>query len=169
MTVDGKMPGDEVELPASGEVAIEIRVRSITPLAKVMLIWNAELVEEIPLPDDRKSLDYTTKVRVSGSGWFHVRAEGVREESYPLDTGFAQGFTNPVWVTVGGEPVRDLEAAQYSIEWIDKLTAMAEAAPGWRSQWEKDHVFGQFRQARAIYEGFARDAAGAEVTSELQP
>jgi hypothetical protein len=170
LTVDGKMPGEEVELPASGgEVTIEIRIRSITPIAKVMLIRNAELVEEIPIPDDRKSIDYVTKVRVSASGWFHVRAEGVWEESYPLDTGFAQGFTNPVWVTVGDQPVRNLEAAQYSIEWIDKLTAMAEAAPGWRSQWERDHVFGQFKQARAIYERFAQEASGAESTTELQP
>ena len=40
--------------------------------------------------------------------------------------------------------------AEYAIEWIDKLTAMAEAAPGWRSQWEKDHVFAQFQEARAM-------------------
>ena len=142
LTVDGRMPGEEVTLPTSGgDVEIHVRIRSITPVSNVMLIWNAELVEEIPLPENRKSIDYTTKVKVSRSGWFHVRAEGVREESYPLDTGFAQGFTNPVWVTVGGQPVRNLEAAEYAIEWIDKLTAMAEAAPGWRSQWEKDHVF----------------------------
>jgi hypothetical protein len=170
VTVDGKMPGDEVKLPPSGgDVEVAVHIRSITPLSKVMLVWNAELVEEIPLSGDRKALDYTTSVPVSRSGWFHVRAEGVREESYPLDTGFAQGFTNPVWVTVGDRPVRNLEAAEYSLEWIDKLTAMAEAAPGWRSQWEKDHVFAQFREARAIYERFAREARSGAPTSDLEP
>ena len=107
--------------------------------------------------------------RVSRSGWFHVRAEGVREESYPLDTGFAQGFTNPGWVSVGGQPVRNLEAAEYSLEWIDKLTVMAEAAPGWRSQREKDHVFAQFREARAMYERFAQEARGREPTAGMEP
>jgi len=150
-------------------VTVAIRIRSITPVSRVMLISNAELVEDVPLGDDRRSIDYETTVPVRRSGWLHVRAEGVRDESYPLDTGFAQGFTNPVWVTVGDQPVRDLESAEYSIEWIDKLTAMAEAAPGWRSQWEKDHVFAQFQAARALYERFAREARGDEPTTSIEP
>lgn len=163
MTVNGKMPGEDVELPPTGgEVSIDVRVRSITPIEKVMLIWNGELVEEIPLPENRNEIDYATTVPVEGSGWFHVRAEGVWEESFPLDTGFAQGFTNPVWVTVGDQTVRNLEAANYSLEWMDKLMAMADAAPGWRSQWERDQVFAQFREARAIYERFAREATASE-------
>ncbi len=121
-------------------------------------VGDAELVEEMPLAEDRMSLDVTKTVTVTQSGWFHVRAEGTWEDSFSRDTGFAQGFTNPVWVTVGNRPVRNLKAAEYSLEWIDKLRAMAEAAPGWRSQWEKDHVFGQFDEARRIYERFARGA-----------
>ncbi len=161
MTVNDKMPGEDVELAAGGgEVEIEIRVRSITPISRLMLIANGELVEDIPLPEDRRQIDYSTRVEVTESGWFHVRAEGIREESFPLDTGFAQAFTNPTWVIVGGRAVRNLEAAKYSIEWIDKLTEMARQEPGWRSQAEKDHVFGQFQEARAIYEQFGKEAAG---------
>ena len=141
----------------------------MTPLSKVMLIFNAELVEEMPLAEDRMVLDVTKTVTVTQSGWFHVRAEGTWEESFPLDTGFAQGFTNPVWVTVGDRPVRNLEAAEYSLEWIDKLRAMAEAAPGWRSQWEKDHVFGQFDEAKQIYERFAREVRELPATTGSEP
>ncbi len=170
LTVDGQIPGEDVYLPAAGgEVEIAVRVRSMTPLSKVMLIFNAELVEEMPLAEDRMVLDVTKTVTVTQSGWFHVRAEGTWEESFPLDTGFAQGFTNPVWVTVGDRPVRNLEAAEYSLEWIDKLRAMAEAAPGWRSQWEKDHVFGQFDEAKQIYERFAREVRELPATTGSEP
>ncbi len=34
---------------------------------------------------------------------------------------------------------------------IDKLTTMAAEWPWWRSEAEKNHVLGQFREARAVY------------------
>jgi hypothetical protein len=158
-TVDGNKAGEEVKLPLAGaEVEISIMVRSITPLSKVMVIFNGDLVEEVPLSGDRNSLDYKKRISVSRSGWYHVRAEGVWQESFPLDTGFAQAFSNPVWVTIGEQPVRDLKAAEYSIKWIDKLEVLAESELGWRSQSEKDHVFAQFEEARVIYERLAREA-----------
>jgi hypothetical protein len=161
LTVNGRMPGDELALPAGGgEVEVSGRVRSITPLDSVSLIFNGEPVETIPVSADRKSADFTKKLKVSGSGWYHLRAEGKPEERYPLDTAFAQGFTNPVWVTVGGHPVRNRAAAEYCLKWIDKLHAMAEAWPGWRSQKEKDHVYAQFNEARAVYKKFLQESAG---------
>jgi hypothetical protein len=52
---------------------------------------------------------------------------------------------------VGDRPVRDRASAVYSLKWIDKLQQLAEAWPGWRSQKEKDHVYGQLDEARAVY------------------
>ena len=164
LTVNGRMPGDELALPAGGgEVEVSGRVRSITPLESVTLIFNGEKVDTIPLAGDRKSAEFTKTLKVSRSGWYHLRAEGKPEERYPLDTTFAQGFTNPVWVSVGGRPVRSRAAAEYCLKWIDKLHAMAEAWPGWRSQKEKDHVYAQFNEARAIYKKFLDESA---ATSE---
>lgn len=62
-------------------------------------------------------------------------------------------------MTVGGAPVRSRAAAEYSLSWIDKLQDMAIAWPGWRSQKEKDHVYAQFDEARAIYRKFAEEAS----------
>jgi hypothetical protein len=44
------------------------------------------------------------------------------------------------------------------LKWIDKLQQLAEASTGWRSQKEKDHVYGQFDEARAIYRKFLHEA-----------
>ena len=74
-----------------------------------------------------------------------------------------QAITNPIWVTVGGQPPRSLESAQYSIRWIDRLREMAEAWPGWRSQTERDHVFEQFDEARAVFESFAATAGSSSM------
>ena len=97
------------------------------------------------------------------SGWLHLRAEGAQSARFPLDASYAQAFTNPIWVTVGGQPPRSLESAQYSIRWIDRLREMAEAWPGWRSQAERDHVFAQFDEARAVFESFAATAGSSSM------
>ncbi len=158
LTVNGRIPGEEVELAASGTVELQGRVRSITPLDRAFVIFNGEIVEEIPFAGERRELDVSRSYPVERSGWFHLRVEGRNEERFPLDANFAQGFTNPVWVTVAGQPVRNRASAEYSIRWIDKLRAMAEEWPGWRSERERAHVFAQFDEARAIYEGFLSDA-----------
>jgi TolB protein len=159
LTVNGRIPGEEAQLPASGgEAAIVARVRSITPLESVALIFNGELVEKIPLSADRRSAQFSKTLKPARSGWYHLRAEGNPKERYPLDTTFAQGFTNPVWVTVGNRPVRSAAAATYCLKWIDKLQQMAEAWPGWRSQKEKNHVYAQFEEARAVYRRFLQEA-----------
>ncbi|HXM96358.1 MAG TPA: hypothetical protein VOA64_19235, partial [Candidatus Dormibacteraeota bacterium] len=71
---------------------------------------------------------------------------------HPIDDRYPQATTNPVWVFVGGRPVRTAESAQYFIRWIDKLIAMTNNQPGWRSPAEKAHVLEQFGDARRIYE-----------------
>ncbi len=162
LTVNGRMPGEEARLPASGgEVSVVARVRSITPLERVMLVFNGEVVETIPLSADRKSAELTKTLKAARSGWYHLRAEGNPKERYPLDTTFAQAFTNPVWVTVGDRPVRSAAAATYCLKWIDKLQQMADKWPGWRSQKEKDHVYAQFDEARAVYRKFLQEATAA--------
>jgi hypothetical protein len=158
LTVNGRIPGEDVALSAPQSVDVEAHVRSVTPLDKVLLVFNGRVLEEFPLNGERKQFDLAKSYPVTESGWFHLRAEGKPEERYPLDASYAQGFTNPVWVHVDGKPVRSRAAAEYSIRWIDKLRQMAEAWPDWRSEKEKAHVFAQFDEARRIYQGFLAQA-----------
>ena len=83
LTVNGRIPGEEVELAASGTVELQGRVRSITPLDKAYIVFNGEVVEEIPFTGDRLELDLSRSFPVSGSGWFHLRVEGKNEERFP--------------------------------------------------------------------------------------
>jgi hypothetical protein len=52
---------------------------------------------------------------------------------------------------VGDQAIRNPESASYALQWIDKLQDLAEAWPGWRSEEEKAHVYGQFDAAREVY------------------
>jgi TolB protein len=167
LTANGMLPGEEIALPrGGGAVTIEAHVRSITPLEKVSLIFNGDEVETVPLSADRRSVDFMKSLRVTRSGWYHLRAEGNPADRFPFDTGYAQAFTNPIWIKVGGQPVRSRAAAEYAIKWIDKLQELAAASPGWRSQREKDHVFSQFEEARQVYRRMMAEVAG--LTSPLR-
>jgi hypothetical protein len=131
------------------------------------------VLAQVPLTGDRKSVEFARQVKVARSGWFHLRVEGAPAARGVLDTGFAQAFTNPIWITVGNQPVRNLASAEYCIKWIDKLQALADADPGWRSQKERDHVFAQFDEARQLYRGYAKEAAqmkpATAAAAELLP
>ncbi len=151
LTVNGKIAGDEVTLTAPGDVDVALRVRSIVPLDHVFLVAGGVTVAEVPLSGDRRTATLTRSIRFAQSGWIHLRAEGKPSERFPLDTTYAQAFTNPVWITVAGRPVRNRDAADYGVKWIDKLQKMAEDWPGWRSDREKAHVFAQFEEARQVY------------------
>ena len=152
LTIDGALPGDTVSLPASGgSVSVAGRLRSITPLEDVALVCNGEEVERFDLGRNDTSLDFEYELDVERSGWCHLRTEGDPDERFPLDAAYAQAFTNPVWFQVGNEPIRNPQSVDYALRWIDRLQELADAWPGWRSEAERAHVFGQFDDARDVY------------------
>ncbi len=159
--VNDKKPGETVDLSQPGNVQVGGWVRSITPLQKVTLVANGEEIAEIPLDADRRAARFTQSVPVSKSGWMHLRAEGAPADRFPLDALYAQAFTNPVWISIAGRPVRDAAAAAYALKWIDTLQLMADAWPGWTSTDEKARVFADFEAARGVYRRFHAEAQDA--------
>ena len=158
-SVDGKIPGQTVRLAEAGSrLEIKLEVQSIVPLSKAELIFNGDVMETMSFDGDQTLLDLVREVTVDRSGWFHLRVERLPDERYPLDAAFAQAFTNPIWVLIGDQPVRDAESARYCLRWIDKLQGMADEWPGWRSEKEQEHVDRQFEEARQIYRRFESEA-----------
>jgi len=159
LTIDGQMPGEEVTLPSDGgTVEIVGRVRSVTPLDRLFLVCDGETVTNVPLGGDGRTARLRVRYRITRSGWCHLRAEGATGDRYPMDVAYVQAFTNPVWIQVGGQPIRNRAAADYALQWIDKLQEMADAWPGWRAEKERAHVFAQFDEARDVYRRFARES-----------
>jgi TolB protein len=159
--MDGRVPGETIELGSDGEVVASLEVYSATPLERAELLFNGEVVASVPFTGDRKRLSFERSFRPGESGWYHVRVNGAEGESFPMDIAWVQGATNPIWIEVDGAPVRSVQAADYALAWIDKLQEMAEAWPHWRSQAEKDHVYGQFDEARAVYRQRRAEAEGS--------
>ena len=66
----------------------------------------------------------------------------------------------PVWVSVGDEPLRSKEDAQYFVEWIDKTLERALALPSWNNEQEREETRKLYAEARARM-GRRRDEARA--------
>lgn len=156
--VDGQLPGSDIALEAAGEITVSGALRSITPLQRLVIVQDGIEVAEIPIDGDRKTATFERRIPVKQSGWVHVRAEGAPGDRFPLDAWYAQAFTNPVWITVAGEPVRNSAAAAYALKWIDMLQLMAGAWPGWTNATEKQQVFADYERARAVYRRLSNEA-----------
>jgi WD40 repeat protein len=173
-------PGDALELP-SGQHILEARVslRSIVPVDRLEVVRNGEVVASLPLSGDRPSYgrpstggertsaDATVSLTASGSGWYVARAYSDRSRHPVLDF-YPFGTTSPVYVTVGGAPVRSTTDARYFTAWIDRVRAAAEAHQGWNTAAEKLAALAQLAQARAVFEERARNALTPSTGNELR-
>jgi hypothetical protein len=148
-TLNGRMPGEELQLSGPAEISLDVSVHSPAPLERVEIIRNGEVTNQMLLKG-AKQMGGGVTMPITQSGWYAVRAIGANR-TFPVENTRPQAQTNPVYVIVAGKPIRDGASAEYFVKWIDKLTEMASAHPGWRSEKEKAHVLGQFAEARAVY------------------
>jgi hypothetical protein len=150
-TQDWSGPGDTIAL-GRGRPELEARVwlRSIVPLERLEVVVNGAVAASVPLTGDRSSADATVRVPVMGSGWLVLRAYA-EHARHPILDGYPFATTSPVYVTVGGAPVRSPEDARSFLDWIDRLRAFVERHPGFNTDAEKQAVLGRLAAARAVY------------------
>lgn len=156
LSINGRMPGEEIRLPAEGgTVTLTAEVRSIVPLDRAVIYRNGEITLSVPLKDGVTDGVFAQQIDVRESGWYTLHVES-DQAAHPIDDGYPQASTNAIRIYVGDQPIRSPESARYFVRWIDRLMEMAEAHPGWRSDEEMDSVMIQFMQARRVYEVLAR-------------
>jgi Tol biopolymer transport system component len=145
------VPGDDLRLPA-GRHALEarVRLRSIVPVDRLEVVGNGRVVASVPLVGDRTSAEVTIPLTVERSGWYTLRAAGLRSRHPVLDL-YPFATTSPVYVTVADAPIRSAEAVRYFLAWIDRLDAAARAHEGWNTEDEKRTVLAQIAAARAVF------------------
>jgi hypothetical protein len=143
--------GGELKLPSgTNQVKFTASLRSIVPVDHLQLICNGRLAREIPLPGKRTTADAQGTLPISTSGWCILRAWSEKAELPVLDL-YPYATTSPIYVTVGGEPVRSAKDAAYFVAWIDRLSQAAAAYPDWRSAAEKAHLLKLMSDVRAVY------------------
>lgn len=157
-TVNGVLPGGQIQLPASGgEVTLRGEVQCIAPMTDVKIYHNGEIFQHIPLTQNGQYAQFEKTVRVKKSGWFTLMAEG-EGRTHPIGDNYPKASTNAVRVFVGKQLIRSKKSADYFIRWIDRLKTMTAALHGWRTAEEKQIVFDLYDKARAVYQQRKKEA-----------
>jgi TolB protein len=152
VTVNGKMPGDEINLPA-GAHALQVRgwLRSLTGIDHLEVVVNGTVVKTISLPGDNTAADFADQVTVDRSGWILLRAWNDHATPDVFDL-YPYATTTPVYVTVGGKPARSQADADFFLKWIDKVRTSAAANTDYNMPAERAAVLGHTDGARRIFE-----------------
>ena len=149
MTVDGHEPGDEIALaPGASSVNVGVWMRSIVPVEKLEIVSNGVVVAAISLGGDRMRADTTVSLTIAQSAWITVRAWSSHAEPRVFDN-YPFATTSPVYVTVGGRPIRSTADARWFLSWVARLDAAARAHTGYDAPGERAHVLAQIDSARA--------------------
>ena len=151
LTLNGRELGDELALPA-GEHVLKGRVtlRSTVPVDRLEIVRNGEVVAALPLPPPRTRVSASIRLPVKESGWYVLRARGDAVE-YPVLDVYPYASTSPIYVTVGGRPIRSRPDAEYFIAWIERLERAARASSAWNTAEERTKVLGDLEHARAEF------------------
>ena len=149
--VEGEGPGGEIKLKKGAhKLKFSARMTSIAAIKALDIIVNGEIVKTLPLTNDGKGARAEGEIEIDQSAWISLRASSDEASPDVFDL-YPYAVTSPVYVTVGGKPVRSREDAAYFIAWIDRL--IDHAAKGdFNTEKERATVIANFRKARKEFE-----------------
>ena len=154
-TLGGREIGSAIDLPKGGALEAVITLRSIVPVDSLQVVSNGRVIHSVALAGDRTRADAKVSLPVGASAWFTVRAFA-RHSRHPVLDVYPFATTSPIYVTVGGMPIRSAADARYFIRWLDQLEPQVRNHEGWNSAVEKTAVLDDIGRARAFYEARAR-------------
>jgi hypothetical protein len=150
-TLAGKGIGSDIRLPRGAHV-LEARatLKSIVPMDHLEIVANGRVVAALDLSGERTAASATRNITVQHSGWYTLRAWS-DHATHPVLDFQPFGTTSPIYVTVGDEPVRSPEDAEFFLAWIDRLASDAREFRDWNTEAEKEAVLKTLEEGRAVY------------------
>lgn len=162
LTVDGKLPGDEIRLAAGRKLRVHSAASAgylNQPMGTLEIVVNGTVVRSRPVESGRAGLDFD--LPLEHSAWVAARTGGAH--------------TTPVYVTIAGERHWARERAAELIATREKQLGEIEAlldrdnatGQGWRGAWESPEAWRAGRErmresiatARSFYQRLRAEAA----------
>ncbi|MEM7013317.1 MAG: CehA/McbA family metallohydrolase [Verrucomicrobiota bacterium] len=153
LEVEGRSPGTTIGLDSPRRVRINAEALSHWPMDKVELIFNGEVIRQLPFSDDGQSAKFEGDVEIPHSGWIALSAEGPR--THLVYGRNMAAHTNPVRIQVANKPWRSTHSARYFLNWIDRLEADFEARAKLPTPQHRAGVIAQLEAAREVYREIA--------------
>jgi TolB protein len=149
-SLGGQGVGGEVRLDKKQEVKFSAEMSSIVPVDHLQIVCNGKVTRELALDSNRSSAHVDGSIPLDASGWCVLRAFSDNAE-YPILDLYPYATTSPVYVSVGGAPVRSAPDAAYFVTWVDRLISAAGSNASWNTEAEKESVLSMLQEARGKY------------------
>jgi TolB protein len=150
LQVDGKNPGDTIELAAGTKLSFRAAMRSLAPLDHVEVLYNGRVVARYG-KKDATTADLTGAIPVTTSGWILMRAWNDEPDALIFDI-YPYASTSPIYVSVGGQTAKSPKDAEYFLRWIDRIIASADGRHDYNDAQEKKDTMDYLRAGRAVFE-----------------
>lgn len=134
-SVDGKEPGDELDMPPGGGRAhVSASVVSLTgPVHKLEIVLNGSVIATVEDGAGATTLSFDDSVEVPGSGWLAARCVS-NHRAWSVWPQHIAAHTSPVFVKAKGESLFDNPTAEYLVKtmegglaWLDTLATRADS------------------------------------------
>jgi len=150
LQVDGKNPGDTIELATGRKLQFRAAMRSLAPLDHVEVLYNGRVVARHG-KKDATTADLDGTIAVTESGWILMRAWNDEPDPLIFDL-YPYASTSPIYVSVGGQSATSPKDAEYFLRWIDRIIASADARQDYNDAQEKKDTMDYLRAGRAVFE-----------------
>lgn len=153
LTVNGKMPGETINLSESSPVvSISVKADSYLPLEKVEIVANGRVVHRVNMNGKRETA-FTHDMHLSESAWIAARVYGPAHRYVTIDPELF-AHTTPVYCQVQGKRIAVQESVEYCIDWVERLYEEADRRGRFATAERKQHVLNTIQKAKDIYAGF---------------
>ena len=133
LRVEGRRPGDVIDLPkGGGTLAVEVVAESLAPLATIEVVVNGRVVATAQPQPGALSTTMRAQVPVAGSGWIAARCTS-NQPGWALSTRGVAAHASPVYVVVDGAELYNPSSATYMLTlleggmtWVDTLSIPAD-------------------------------------------
>ncbi|MCG8557522.1 MAG: CehA/McbA family metallohydrolase, partial [Proteobacteria bacterium] len=125
-TVDGRIPGEEIQVEADGPTSfkVEIEIASIVPVDKVEVVVNGEVAKTFDVPQKEHRFQFSDTVELQSSGWIAFRAIGPSHR-YVSDS-YAFAHTTPVYIVRDGRRFTSAEDARFLADVVQAMWRRVE-------------------------------------------
>jgi hypothetical protein len=147
LTVAGRRPGDRLEAAEGQRLPVAVRAKG-PGVARLELVGPDGVVAAAEA-DRAGPPAIDAAVAVDGPLWLCAVASGPGHPAVLGPAAFAH--TSPVWVEVGGRPVRRPASARWLLDWLDRFAALLREHGRFADDGQRDQVLAVVERARPFY------------------
>jgi hypothetical protein len=160
--VEGRSPGEDIQLPAGGgTLEVEAWAQSVQPFHELQVVANGRVVARREATEGTTRTRLSAQVRLRGSGWLAARCVS-RLKVWHVWPVHIAAHTSPVYVVASGEELFSPSDAAYmltlldgGLTWLDTLSIPASPEKHQRIR-EVFHHAQQHLQGRLHEHGHSR-------------